>query len=218
MAEIQSVEKKYSTSMLPANKETLASAVEHVISGAVIAVPTDTVYGVVCRFDSEEAIDQLYWVKERPPQKALPVLLGDEGQLDRVIQAGLSPLAGQLIRQFWPGPLTIVLPALSHLPSILNSGGDTIAVRIPDHPFLRDLARQAGPLASSSANRSGQPDCRTAQAVLDQLTGRVPLIVDGGETVHLLASTVLDLTGEEPLILREGPLGQTIRAWLEQQG
>ena len=216
MGEQQTSAKIYETSMLPIGEEALAEAEKYILSEAVIAVPTDTVYGVVCRFDSEQAIDQLYWVKERQPQKALPVLLGDEGQLDRVIQARLSPLAGQFIRHFWPGPLTLVLPALAHLPNVLNSGGETIAVRIPDHPFLRDLARHAGPLASSSANRSGQPDCRTAQAVLAQLEGRVPLIVDGGETTHLLASTVLDLTGAEPRILREGPLGGAIRAWLEK--
>lgn len=203
------------TEVLPANKrQALSDAVTLIRYGQVIAVPTDTVYGLVCRYNSSQAIEELYRVKDRPPEKALPVLIGDESQLAQVIAGPLPALAQELIAAFWPGPLTLILPALPHLPPILTAGGSTVGVRIPNQPFLRDLARQAGPLASSSANRSGGPECSTAAAVLAQLDGRIPLLVDGGPTPHGQASTVLDLSSATPRILREGPLGEVIRGLL----
>ena len=139
------------------------------------------------------------------------MLIGDESQLAQVVDGELPALAQALIARFWPGPLTLILPALPHLPTVLTASGTTIGVRIPDQPFLRELARQAGPLASSSANRSGGAECRTGAEVLAQLDGRIPLLVDGGVSPHGQASTVLDLTTTPPRILREGPLGETIR-------
>lgn len=201
--------------LLADNEQSLSRAVTLVHEGQVIAAPTDTVYGLVCRYDSSQAMHELYRVKDRPPEKALPVLLGDESQLEKVIVGSVSTLAQELITRFWPGPLTLILPALPHLPSVLTAGGSTVGVRIPDQPFLRALARQAGPLASSSANRSGGPECSTAAQVLAQLDGRIPLLVDGGATPLGQASTVLDLSGETPRILREGPLGETIREMLK---
>lgn len=200
------------TEVLPADDtDSLTRAVALVQAGEVIAAPTDTVYGLVCPFDSSRAIERLYWVKERPPEKALPVLLGDESQLAQVIDGPIPQEAQELIARFWPGPLTLILAARPHLPPVLTAGGSTVGVRIPNHPFLRALARGAGPLASSSANRSGGPECRTAAEVLAQLEGRVPLLVDAGPSPHGQASTVLDLSGPSPRILREGPLGETIR-------
>lgn len=191
-------------------KQTLSDAVILLRYGQVIAAPTDTVYGLVCRFDSSAAIEELYRVKDRPPEKALPVLIGDESQLAQVVAGSLSELAQALIARFWPGPLTLILPALPHLPRVLTAGGSTVGVRVPDQSFLRALARQAGPLASSSANRSGGPECSTVAQVLAQLDGRVPLLVDGGGTPHGMASTVLDLSGATPRILREGPVGKAV--------
>ena len=183
--------------------------------GLVIAAPTDTVYGLVCRYDSSGAIEELYRVKDRPSEKALPVLIGDESQLAQVIAGSLPALARELITRFWPGPLTLILPVQPHLPSVLTAGGSTVGVRVPNQSFLRELARRAGPLASSSANRSGGPECRTTAEVLAQLNGRIPLLVDGGVSPHGHASTVLDLTTTPPRILREGPLGETVRGLLE---
>ena len=191
--------------------QTLTDAEVLVRFRQVIAAPTDTVYGLVCRYDSSAAIEELYRVKDRPPEKALPVLIGDASQLALVVDGELSALAQELIARFWPGPLTLILPALAHLPPVLTAGGSTVGVRIPDQPFLRELARQAGPLASSSANRSGGPECSTADEVLAQLDGRIPLLVDGGPTPLGQASTVLDLSGETLRILREGPVGEMIR-------
>jgi L-threonylcarbamoyladenylate synthase len=203
------------TEIRPADeKDTLSDAVVLIRYGQVIAAPTDTVYGLVCRFNSSKAMEELYRVKGRPPEKALPVLLGDESQLAQVIDGPLPALTQELIARFWPGPLTLILPALPHLPPALTAGGSTVGVRIPDQPFLRELARRAGPLASSSANRSGGAECSTAAAVLAQLDGRIPLLVDGGPTALAQASTVLDLSGATPVILREGPLGEIVRGML----
>lgn len=192
-------------------KQTLSDAVILIRYGQVIAAPTDTVYGLVCRYDSSQAIEELYRVKDRPPEKALPVLIGDESQLAQVVEGELSALAQELIARFWPGPLTLILPALPHLSPVLTAGGSTVGVRIPDQPFLRALARKAGPLASSSANRSGGAECHSAAEVLAQLDGRIPLLVDGGSSPLAQASTVLNLTTTPPGILREGPVGETIR-------
>ncbi len=163
----------------------------------VIAAPTDTVYGLVCAYDSVAAIDALYEAKGRPPEKALPILLAGEDQLDQVV-AEVSALARGLMERFWPGPLTLVLPGLPHLPARLTAGMDSVAVRVPDHPVLRALAQASGPLASSSANRSGGPDTASAQAVLAQLDGLVPLILDGGTAPGGIPSTVLDFDRNRP--------------------
>ena len=128
-------------------------------------VPTDTVYGLVCLCSDAAAIDRLFAVKERPAEKALPVLLGDDQQAQAVVEGPLPPAARLLMERYWPGPLTLVLPAQAHLPSALTAGKETVGVRLPAQPFLRALARRVGPLASSSANRSGAPPCATAAAV-----------------------------------------------------
>ncbi len=187
-------------------EESLQKAVTLIQQGEVIALPTDTVYGVACDSLNPDAIARLYEVKGRPPQKALPLLLADEAQVNEVAQ-NVPPLAQVFMARFFPGALTIVLPAQLHLPQILLAGGNTVAVRVPDHPVVREIARRLGrPLAVSSANLSGQPDCRTAQEVATQIGQRVPQILDGGTTANTLPSTVLDLTVSPPRLLREGPI------------
>jgi L-threonylcarbamoyladenylate synthase len=191
----------------------------------VIAAPTDTVYGVMCRFDSAAAIGGLYLAKQRPPQKPIPVLIGDREQLDLVVAGPLPPPAERLMEHFWPGPLTLVLPARESLPAILTAGQPTVGVRMPDHAALRELIRHAGPLAATSANLSGAPEARTAAEVLAQLEGRIPLVLE--DTSHpapraLLPSTLVDLAaplGPEPRILREGPIGDDVRrVWAQSLG
>ncbi len=184
--------------------EKAAAALEQ---GAVIGVPTDTVYGLVCLYNDAAAIDRLFAAKERPSQKALPVLLGDAEQASAVVRSARQTAAQALIERYWPGPLTLVLPARNHLPPALTAGGDTVGVRLPAHSFLRALARRVGPLASSSANRSGEPPCSTAPAVLAQLGGRIPLLIDAGPAPLAQSSTVLDLSAPQPVLLREGPIG-----------
>ena len=137
----------------------LARAAAALDQGAVIGVPTDTVYGLVCLCSDAAAIDRLFAVKERPAEKALPVLLGDVQQARAVVEGPLPPPARLLMERYWPGPLTLVLPAQPHLPTALTAGKGTVGVRLPAQPFLQALARCVGPLASSSANRSGAPPC-----------------------------------------------------------
>lgn len=194
--------------ILPANDPAaIEAAIEHLRAGQVIVIPTDTVYGIACDSLNPEAIARLYEIKGRAAQKALPLLCADEAQLRDVVRA-VSPLAERLIAQFMPGGLTVVLPAQPHLPPILTSGGDTIAVRIPDHPSVRRVAAGIGyPLAVSSANRSGESECYTAAEVAAQLGEDIPLILDGGAIPPTnLASTVLNLTVTPPQLLREGAI------------
>lgn len=193
----------------------LDTGVDLLMASQVIAAPTDTVYGLVCHYDSEAAIEALYEAKGRPPEKALPILLADEAQLDEVV-AHVSDLARRLMARFWPGPLTLVLPARPHLPARLTAGMTTVAVRVPDHAVLQALARRSGPLASSSANRSGGPDCTSADAVLAQLDERIPLIVDGGTTPGGVPSTVVALGPDGVTILRPGPIAQEIQRFLTE--
>ncbi len=185
----------------------------------IFAAPTDTVYGIFCRPTSTRAIARLYVAKDRPPEKAIPILIGDFSQLDQVVPTHRSPIADALIADLWPGALTLVLPALPHLPSVLTVGQPTVAVRMPNHAGLRALLRQTGPLAATSANRSGGPDTLSAAEVLAQLEGRLPLILsdDHAPAPRSKPSTIVDLTrATGPQILREGPLDDAVRASLAQ--
>lgn len=184
-------------------------------AGEVVGIPTDTVYGLAVDSLNPDAIAAIYEAKGRPPQKALPLLMADEAQIALVVSE-IPPIAHELIARFMPGALTIVLPAKAHLPPILLAGGDTVAVRIPNHPVVRHLAAELGyPLAVSSANRSGDADSRTAQEVSERVGAYISLILDDGATPDLGSSTVLNLTVTPPRILREGPITREMLApWL----
>jgi len=172
--------------------------------GAAIAFPTDTVYGVGADGLSAAAVLQLYAIKDRPRTQAIPLLLADPTDL-RTVSAALPQHAVMLAERYWPGGLTLVVPAAPHLPGELLAGGTTVAVRVPDHAALRNLIRQLGhPLAATSANLHGQPNPRTAQDVVAQLGGRLPLVLDGSATPGDTASTIVDVTGPTPRVLRQG--------------
>lgn len=173
-------------------------------AGGLVAFPTDTVYGLGSLAFDGEAVSSIYAAKDRPPEKAIPVLIGDIAQLDQIAAEIPSP-ARKLAERFWPGPLTIVFPKRERLPEAV-SATPTVGVRIPDHDFARALLRAAGPMAVTSANISGQASPRRAAEVMAQLNGRIPLIVDGGETPGGLPSTLVDCTGERLNILRDGPI------------
>lgn len=169
----------------------IAQAAAALARGALVAFPTDTVYGLTAGHDH---ILELFGAKGRPRSRRIPVLLADAANLEA--SAIVTPVARRLAERFWPGPLTIVLTA---------PGRGTVAFRVPDHTVARQLiAAAGGGLPVTSANRSGGPECRTAEDVREQLEGRVHLILDGGRTPGGVASTVVDCTGEEPAILREG--------------
>jgi L-threonylcarbamoyladenylate synthase len=178
----------------------------------LVAFPTDTVYGLgTLAFDGLTVL-KLYVAKERPPEKAIPILIADIADLDQVA-IDVPRLAYRLMETFWPGALTIVVPKQPHIP-IEVSTTNTVAVRMPDLDLARDLMRLTGPLAVTSANRSAGPNPRTVQAVLDQLEGRIDAIVDGGETPGGVPSTVVDCTPAMPAILREGAWADRVREFL----
>jgi L-threonylcarbamoyladenylate synthase len=184
--------------------QALPRALEMLDEGNLVAFPTDTVYGLGAALSNPQAIDQLYIVKGRDAAKAIAVLLGDIDALAQVA-AGISQTACRLAQRFWPGPLTLVVPRHPNIPPNL-SPLPTVGVRMPDHPVALKLLNRVGPLAVTSANLSGKPSASTAQEVFAQLQGRIPLILDGGRTPGGLSSTVVDCTGTELLILRNGPI------------
>jgi len=163
--------------------------------GELVAFPTDTVYGLSA---GHEHVRKLYGAKDRPKEKRIPVLLSDIGNLEA--SAIVTPIARALAHRFWPGPLTIVLVAPRR---------GTMAFRVPDHPLARRLiAASGGGLPVTSANRSGEPDARTAQEVIGQLDGRIALVLDGGTTPGGMSSTVVDCTTDQVKILRPGAISE----------
>jgi L-threonylcarbamoyladenylate synthase len=178
----------------------------------LVAFPTDTVYGLgTLAFDGPTVL-KLYVAKERPPEKAIPILVADMADLDKVA-IDVPPIAYRLMEAFWPGALTIVVPKQRRIP-IEVSTTNTVAVRMPDLNLARELMRLTGPLAVTSANRSAGPNPRTAQEVFEQLAGRIDAIVDGGETPGGVPSTVVDCTQAAPAILREGGWAGRVREFL----
>jgi len=183
-----------------------AAAMIH--AGGVVAFPTDTVYGIgVSAFD-EKAIETIYDVKGRSLLKAIPILVGNEEDLDKITPP-IPLYIQQIIDNFWPGALTLVLPIRPELPGNL-SPWPTIGLRLPDHDLARRLLQKTGPLAATSANLSGEPSALTANEVLHQLEGRIDLILDGGPAPGGQASTVLDCSGEKLKVLREGPISLAV--------
>lgn len=169
----------------------LSEAVAALRRGEVVGIPTDTVYGVA---SLPSCSDRLFELKQRPPEVQVPVLVGDPA--DAALLADVTGLAARLIEHFWPGALTIVMPQLD--------AAGTIGLRCPDHELVRELCRSVGPLATTSANLHGQPPLTTADAVRATFPGLV--VVDGG-TCEGSPSTVVDATGDRPVLLREGRIG-----------
>jgi len=183
---------------------TIQRALEVLRSGGLVAFPTDTVYGVGAPVFDESAVESIYAAKERPVEKAIPVLIGDGEDLLQVAEQ-IPAFASKLIARFWPGPLTVLVPKKLSVPFVV-SATSTVGVRVPDHEVARALLRLAGPMAVTSANISSQPSPTTAEEVEAQLGGRIALIVEGGRTPGGVPSTLVDCTGDEIQILREGPL------------
>lgn len=179
-------------------------ALELIRSGKLVAFPTDTVYGLGAQAFSLQAIQKLFQVKNREPNRAIPILLGGLDQLD-LVTVSMGYMALRLAEVFWPGPLTLVVPRHPSLPDII-APGNTIGIRMPDHPLALSLLGMSGPLATTSANLSGASSPQTAQEVRTQLNRRIPLILDGGRTPGGVPSTVVSCTDKEPVVLRPGPI------------
>jgi L-threonylcarbamoyladenylate synthase len=181
-------------------------AIEVLRAGGIVAMPTDTVYGVGVALEAPGGLQRLFAAKDRPLDRAIVLLVSDIAQAASV--GAMSPAARVLAERFWPGGLTLVLARApgADLPAALTVGATTIGVRIPDHDCPRALARALGPLPVTSANLSGQPDARDASDVLAQLGSRIDLVLDGGPARGGIPSTVVDCSGELPRILRVGAI------------
>jgi len=183
-----------------------AAAIRILREGGVVAMPTDTVYGIGVDLSVPGGIERLFEAKRRPPDRAIVLLLSDHGQAASL--AEWPPAAAVLAEAFWPGGLTLVLPQRPGvaLPAELTDGRATIGLRVPDHPSPRALAAALGPLPVTSANISGLPEARTADEIQGQLGDAIDLVLDGGPSRGGPPSTVVDCSGDVPRILRSGAI------------
>lgn len=174
--------------------------------GGIVAFPTDTVYGLgVCPY-LHRAVERVYAVKERPLEMALPLLLSSTLQISEVAES-VPPIARLLVEKFMPGPLTLVLYKSGVVPGIVTAGGITVAVRVPAHPVPVALALGLGaPISGTSANLSGKPSALTADEVHAQFGNKIDLVIDGGRCPGGRESTIVDVTGEIPVVLRKGAI------------
>lgn len=215
---LRSVSTVYGCALPESRIAGLTAAAGAVRAGQLVVLPTDTVYGLGCDAFSATAVQGLLAAKGRGRAMPVPVLVGSWSTVDGLV-LGVQARVRALIEAFWPGGLSIVLP---HAPSLSWDLGDTrgtVSLRMPLHPVALELLREVGPMAVSSANRSGQPPATTIEQAREQLAERVSVYLDGG-TAGEVASTIIDLTADEPVVLREGAvtaaqiaevLGQTIQ-------
>jgi L-threonylcarbamoyladenylate synthase len=173
-------------------------------AGEVVALPTETVYGLAANALDEKAVAKIFQVKGRPANNPIIIhVVGNE--MAQACAAGWPVLAAELSRAFWPGPLTLVLPRAKNIPDNVTAGGGTVGIRWPGHPFMQAVIRECGfPLAAPSANLSNRISPTNAEHVRAQLDGKISLVVDGGQSQVGIESTVLDLTVSPPRILRPG--------------
>jgi L-threonylcarbamoyladenylate synthase len=182
----------------------IQDAAQVILSGGVVAVPTESFYGLAVHSLNERAIERLFVLKRRREDNPLLILIASGENLGSYVTE-VSNKARKLVERFWPGGLTLVFVAEPALPPSLTSGTGKIGVRLSSHPVPRALAQAVGaPVTGTSANRSGQPNCLTAEEVMAAVGGDIDLIVDGGRTPGGKGSTVLDVTVDPPVVLREG--------------
>lgn len=183
-------------------------AAEIIKTGGLVAVPTETVYGLAGNGLDEEAVKQIYEVKGRPQVKPLSLMVPGAEAMEQYCE-DVPDGARLLAQRFWPGPLTIVLKAKDHIPTIVLAGGDTVGLRCPDHPMTLELLKKAGvPFAAPSANPSGEESPKTAQKVQDYFAGRIGGIIDGGECGIGRESTIISMAQKPYRILRQGALAE----------
>ena len=184
----------------------LGRAAELLGQGQTVALPTETVYGLAADTRSPEAVSRIFEAKGRPAGNPLIVHV-DSVEMAMSCVAAWPSEADKLAKAFWPGPLSLVLPKAGTVPDVVTGGGTTVAVRAPAHPVMRGVLAECGfPLAAPSANRSCRVSPTRAEHVVDQLGGRIPLVLDGGPCALGIESTVLDLSGIKPTILRPGSI------------
>ena len=180
------------------------AAVRLLANAGVVAVPTDTLYGLAACALDENAVGRVFRIKGRPAGMALPILLAEPNEMAEYA-AEVPAIAWRLADSFFPGPLTLVLRSAGVLPGLVTGGGETIALRVPDHRVPRAIVRELGtPITGTSANRSGSPGLATAEAVNEHLGHDIDYVVDDGECPGGVQSTVVDLSTGSPVVLRKG--------------
>jgi L-threonylcarbamoyladenylate synthase len=198
--------KLYQLSAVSGHEAEIQEAAAILKAGGLLAIPTETVYGLGADALNADAVARIYQAKGRASDNPLIIHIPDESWLDTYCQ-NIPPLAYRLAEAFWPGPLTMILPRKPLVPDRTTGGLDTVGVRCPDHPITLAIIKAAGvPIAAPSANTSGRPSCTNAQEVLEDMDGKIEGIVDGGPSSVGVESTILDLTVEPPQLLRPGGL------------
>jgi len=182
----------------------LEQCTEALLQGGIVAFPTETFYGLGVRYDRHASLERLYAIKQRPLEKAMPLIIGKRDLLN-LIAEDIPTAAERLMDRFWPGPLTLILPAKASLSYYITAGTGTVAVRIPGSSFAQDLAAAVEfPITATSANISTQPPADSADDVCRYFDARVDIIVDTGRTPGMAPSTLVDAAGESPVIVRRG--------------
>jgi L-threonylcarbamoyladenylate synthase len=192
-------------------------AAERLVAGGVIALPTDTVYGVAAALAHEAALQRVFAIKRRPEDRVLPVLISSTDALVRITER-VSDDVLLLLDRYWPGPLTVVVPAREGMPSLVTGLGETVGVRLPNHPLAIEVIDKAGgAIACTSANRSGEPPARSAEEVAKSLGPELDLILDGGLTPGGVPSTVIAIEDDAIRVLRDGaiPSEHVLATWGE---
>lgn len=192
------------TQVLPVNQESIALAARLLQQGELVVLPTETVYGIAADARNGEAVKKIFVAKGRPQDNPLIVHIGDMEMLQGIV-AEVPERARKLAAAFWPGPLTMVLPRGPEVSDVTCAGLDSVGVRMPSHPVVQQVIRASGvAFAAPSANLSGKPSPTNAADTLADMDGRLPLILDGGESAVGVESTVVSLVGEHPVLLRPG--------------
>ena len=193
------------TRILPPTDAAIAEAAALIRAGELVAFPTETVYGLGADGLNREAVAKIFQAKGRPGDNPLILHISALDQIAPLIACELSPIAKKMADAFWPGPLTMIFPKSARVPENVSAGLSTVAIRFPAHPDAQRLIAAAEtPIAAPSANRSGKPSPTNANHVFEDMDGRIPLILDGGECFVGVESTVVDMTGPVPHILRPG--------------
>jgi tRNA threonylcarbamoyl adenosine modification protein (Sua5/YciO/YrdC/YwlC family) len=198
---------RYDCTQPEGREHAIKAAVEAVRKGDLVVLPTDTVYGIGADAFSPQAVTRLLAAKGRGRDMPVPVLVGS-WRTARALTDHLSSAAEDLIAAFWPGALTLVVQQSAGLAWDLGDTSGTVAIRMPLHPVALELLAESGPMAVSSANRTGSPAPTTVEEALDQLGESVAVYLDGGPTGGSVASTIVDVTGDVPRVLREGAITQ----------
>ncbi|MDD5289489.1 MAG: L-threonylcarbamoyladenylate synthase [Dehalococcoidales bacterium] len=193
--------------MPESNLETqIKKAVSILKNGGLVAYPTDTVYGLGACMTDILAVERIFQVKGRPKGMALPILLAQTSQIKEVVEL-MPPSVWRLAGEFFPGALTIILPKSNAVPDTITGGGRTVAFRIPNHPVPLALIEGLGkPIVGTSANLSGHPSSLTAEEVIKQIGKQIDMVIDGGKCPGGIESTVIDLSGNRPIVRRQGAI------------